>query len=168
MTVELCQAACKANGYRYAGLEYYGQCTCGGDIEGTPNLTGACSYACTGNVNEICGGSNALSIYIDPTYPVLSSSIISQIGTFYNALGCYTEVDGRVLTTPQDQLDGSTMTIELCLNTCGSKGYAYAGVEYAGECYCGGILAPTTSAVDGSQCNLPCNGNNTEFVDPWS
>ena len=26
MTVERCTAACKSNGYRYAGLEYYGQC----------------------------------------------------------------------------------------------------------------------------------------------
>jgi hypothetical protein len=49
MTPSLCIAACKGNGFRYAGLEYYGQCFCGGAIGGSLADSGDCSYACTGD-----------------------------------------------------------------------------------------------------------------------
>ena len=29
MTIELCTASCKNNGFQYAGIEYYRQCFCG-------------------------------------------------------------------------------------------------------------------------------------------
>lgn len=48
MTVEKCQAACKGNGYRFAGLEYYGECRCGSSIGGIKVAESDCKLACTG------------------------------------------------------------------------------------------------------------------------
>ena len=58
MTPSLCIAACKGNGFRYAGLEYYGQCFCGGAIGGSLADPGDCSYACTGDSTSMMLESN--------------------------------------------------------------------------------------------------------------
>lgn len=47
-----------------------------------------------------------------------------------------------------------------CTTLCASKGYAYAGVEYSDECYCGtgyvgGVMPP---AADLSECGMLCAG----------
>ena len=71
MTIEACAAFCIGKGAALAGLEYAGECWCGdrlpaGAILGADNggTTGAvCKMNCVGNVTEICGGSNALSVW---------------------------------------------------------------------------------------------------------
>jgi hypothetical protein len=62
VTVEACQAACSGSGYPYFGLEFGQECWCGPNApnEGTSNQ---CTFPCTGNSAETCGGSNALSVY---------------------------------------------------------------------------------------------------------
>ncbi|KAF1987032.1 WSC-domain-containing protein [Aulographum hederae CBS 113979] len=162
MTVEACTAECKSNGYRYAGLEYYGQCYCGASISSAAAPEAECNFACNGNANEICGGQERLSIYQDPTFPDADNIVESDA---YASLGCYTEgTSGRALEYSQyDFLDGTVMTTELCLDTCGAKGYPYAGTEFGGECYCGVVLGNgTVPAADQTQCNMPCNGNADE------
>ncbi|KAL1835944.1 hypothetical protein VTJ49DRAFT_5849 [Mycothermus thermophilus] len=49
MTVEKCVAECKGNGYRYAGLVYYGVCYCGqtqDSVDGSTMTTEKCLDAC--------------------------------------------------------------------------------------------------------------------------
>ncbi|CAF9935035.1 MAG: hypothetical protein HETSPECPRED_009442 [Heterodermia speciosa] len=58
MTVEQCVAECKGNGYRYAGLKYYGECFCGDSVSGPQLSDDQCRYPCTGNKSEVCGGSD--------------------------------------------------------------------------------------------------------------
>lgn len=43
---------------------------CGNTImdEGKPIDPGNCNFPCTGNCNEICGGSNALNLYVYNKY----------------------------------------------------------------------------------------------------
>jgi hypothetical protein len=53
------------------------------------------------------------------------------------------------------------MTYESCTALCGQRGFQYAGIEYAGECFCdsqinGGKAAPM------SECNMKCSGDNTQ------
>ncbi|GIC89485.1 uncharacterized protein Aud_005903 [Aspergillus udagawae] len=62
-TVEKCQAACKAGGYLYAGMEFGTQCFCGNSIDNGGALTSGCATPCAGDSTEVCGGSNALSMY---------------------------------------------------------------------------------------------------------
>jgi hypothetical protein len=62
-TVEKCQAACQANGYRYAGMEFGSQCFCGNSIGNGGAPVSSCAMPCPGDSTEVCGGSNALSLY---------------------------------------------------------------------------------------------------------
>jgi len=70
MTVENCIEGCKAQGYHVAGLRLGQQCWC--DYPGAhenpigENLpNSACSFPCTGNATEFCGGSYALLAYVN-------------------------------------------------------------------------------------------------------
>jgi hypothetical protein len=53
------------------------------------------------------------------------------------------------------------MTVEKCLGACTAAGYSYAGLEYAGECYCG-QSAPPTVVTDG-RCSMTCKGDSSEL-----
>lgn len=150
MTVEFCTATCKcesmnvalvgstareahrlaANGFRYAGLEYYGECFCGDSINGPVAASEQeCSYACTGNKAQICGGSSRISLYMDPTFRKVDNTVISD----YVAVGCYSESPtGRAIQYSQ-AVDKTTMTTESCLAVCKSKNYPLAATEYGGE-----------------------------------
>ena len=115
--------------YKFAGLEYYGECFCGMTVNGVQTSQSQCTYACTGDSSETCGGYDILSVYMDPTFQTVNSSTISD----YQPLGCYTEgSNGRALAY-QQSLDSSTMTTELCLQACKTANYPLAGTEYGGQ-----------------------------------
>ncbi|KAM5364725.1 hypothetical protein ACJZ2D_011376 [Fusarium nematophilum] len=166
MTVEKCVAECKGNGFRYAGLKYWGVCYCGSTVNGAQLAEDQCTYPCSGNGTQICGGSDQLSIWSDPTFK--TTSVIGAIGSVVNSieaykpLGCYTDASskGRALSWSQD-LDGATMTPSKCLGACSDQGFPLAGIEYGGECYCGNVLANDTVKVDASECSMNCNGDSS-------
>ncbi|KAF7547989.1 hypothetical protein G7046_g8830 [Stylonectria norvegica] len=165
MTVEKCVAECKGNGFRYAGLKYWGVCYCGATVRGAQLDESQCTYPCTGNNSETCGGDNQLSVWSDPTFKAGSVSIGS-----FKSLGCYTDTSskGRALSWSVSDwattnFDGSTMTPQNCLQACDDNGYPMAGTEYGGECWCSQVIANDTIAVDPSQCNVPCNGDNSQM-----
>lgn len=57
-----------------------------------------------------------------------------------------------------------TMTLESCAANCTAAGnFAYFGVEYARECYCGNSLAASSSEAPDSECNMLCAGDATEY-----
>ncbi|KAF7881143.1 uncharacterized protein EAF02_007034 [Botrytis sinoallii] len=161
MTVEICVDFCKGNGYKYAGLEYYGECFCGASVGGPQTSESNCSFPCTGDNTESCGGNDILSVYQDTTFPTVDSTIISD----YTPMGCYSDLgpNGRTLAWKQDQIPDADLTIEACLQACKEGGYAFAGVEYSQECYCGVVLGNGTAKVDESNCQMTCNGNTTEL-----
>ncbi|OIW33464.1 WSC-domain-containing protein [Coniochaeta ligniaria NRRL 30616] len=160
MTVEWCMAECKSNGFRYAGLEYYGDCYCGSAVNGPSVDESQCTYRCTGNQSEVCGGSNIISIYQDTTFTPIDETTVAD----YAPLGCYFDNadDGRALSYPQDSVYGANLTTEVCLAQCKEGGYPFAGTEYGGECWCGQVLGNNTYQVPDSDCNMPCQGNSTE------
>ncbi|KAF7949209.1 hypothetical protein EAE96_008376 [Botrytis aclada] len=161
MTVEICVDFCKGNGYKYAGLEYYGECFCGASVGGPQTSELNCSFPCTGDNTKSCGGNDILSVYQDTTFPIVDSTIISD----YQPMGCYSDLgpNGRTLAWKQDQIPNADLTIEACLHACKEGGYAFAGVEYSQECYCGVVLGNGTAKVDESNCQMTCSGNTTEL-----
>ncbi|UKZ63422.1 uncharacterized protein TrAtP1_004652 [Trichoderma atroviride] len=158
MTVEECVSECKGNGFRYAGLEYYGICFCGGTVDGPQIDDSQCSFPCNGNKSETCGGNNILSVWQDPTFPTKQVTVGD-----YKAAGCYSDnsQQGRALSWSAD-VDSSTFTTESCLAACEAEGFPLAGTEFGSECWCGNVLANSTVKVDDSQCNFACNGNSSE------
>lgn len=141
MTVELCVAECKGNGYRYAGLEYYGECFCGQTVNGPQLPDSSCTFPCSGNSSEICGSNDIISVWADPTFEPVDTSTIAD----YVPVGCYTDDStvGRTLAY-QGNLDPTTMTTEVCLKACKDDGYPFAGTEY------GRKLNPFTSLYSGN------------------
>ncbi|MCJ1408115.1 hypothetical protein MMC19_002188, partial [Ptychographa xylographoides] len=165
MTIESCQAYCSSstNNYRLAGLEYASQCFCGNALQQYSALgfTG-CNMACTGNSSELCGGSSRLSVYNLTTYA--PPAVVSAVGN-YISQGCYNELANRRLLNGPSFTNATGMTVEACVGFCkgSSPSQAYAGVEYAQECYCGSSLPTGATTAPASSCNMLCKGNNKEF-----
>ncbi|KAK3505006.1 WSC domain-containing protein [Neurospora crassa] len=161
MTIEKCVSVCKGNGFRYAGLEYYGVCYCGNTVSGQQTDEEQCNYPCTGNSSQVCGGTDIISVYQDPTFLPDDEVTVAD----YDHLGCWTDDSeyGRALAYPQDQLEGSTLTTEKCLQACRDGGYPFAGTEFGGECWCGVVIGNGTFSAPDSECDIPCNGNSTQI-----
>ncbi|KAL8708971.1 MAG: hypothetical protein Q9220_006179 [cf. Caloplaca sp. 1 TL-2023] len=154
---------------------------------------GDCSMTCSGNSTQYCGAGNRLTTYgQNGTTPFVSSSSASASGTStstsasltssisttatattsttgpaavqtagsFTFKGCYSEgTSGRALTATSKV--SSTMTVEICAAFC--QGYAYMGVEYSSECYCGNTIAAGSALVTDGGCSMKCGGAPSEF-----
>ncbi|CAJ2502963.1 Uu.00g103570.m01.CDS01 [Anthostomella pinea] len=67
MTVDKCIKLCGDAGFTYAGLEYYTQCFCGDTLDAsrmpTNGTMGDCSYPCSGDPTQLCGGGAQVAVY---------------------------------------------------------------------------------------------------------
>lgn len=152
MTVAACTGRAAENGYRYAAVEYYGECWMGNVLATTSGSIAneLCNTRCAGRQSEICGGSDAMALYEDLSYQV-------DIGSFVLE-GCYTDsVPARGLEYYETSANG--MTNELCAQY--AKGFKYFGTEWASECFWGNRLADT-SVPASSGCNSPCSGDASQ------
>jgi hypothetical protein len=62
MDTATCTGFCSAGGHRYAATQYGAWCFCGGSYDQF-GISSACTMACTGNPQEVCGGPYANSVY---------------------------------------------------------------------------------------------------------
>ncbi|KAL0937228.1 WSC-domain-containing protein [Colletotrichum truncatum] len=64
MTVEKCIAQAAADGWRYAGVEFGGECFWG-DVQVNPERSNQadCNTPCAGNPSQVCGGGNRILLY---------------------------------------------------------------------------------------------------------
>ena len=69
MTLEMCLSACREKNFTYAGLQWQIECYCGSEPEQgfEWSWTHKCNERCPGNVNQVCGGTNAMSVYTTQT-----------------------------------------------------------------------------------------------------
>jgi len=175
MTLELCAQTAQKLNLKYFGVEYAGECYAGYAIATTAGVIAdsKCSMKCKGNSNEICGGPNALSmfqnnLFVQPANPALVNVTGSNVQYAYQ--GCFKEgTSGRAVGGSASTSYSTTnvnMTAELCVSTCFSEGFAYAGVEYSTECYCNnaGIVNGGSPAPGGdADCSMLCSGNKAEY-----
>ncbi|KAF1987013.1 WSC-domain-containing protein [Aulographum hederae CBS 113979] len=172
LTVAKCVDTCKTAGYSMAGVEYSGECYCDNKIKSEAfSDDSKCNMVCHGNSSEFCGGPGALNVYTNGTValPSASSSASSAPSASASLLagwspqGCYTDDVGKRALSYAIQI--SSTTVEKCVNECSAAGYAIAGVEYGGECFCDNVLRNSQGpAPDGSVgCNMACAGNSAEI-----
>ncbi|KAJ7709550.1 glycoside hydrolase superfamily [Mycena rosella] len=123
----------------------------------------------------------AVSFYISLTFALESSSLSLRsllrqrsqerinlqhlnaraIPTGWSSVGCVTDGAARALSY---SYTSTTLTQEACISTCSTKGYIYAGLQYADECWCGNSLANNLGVpTAASQCNMPCKGNANQI-----
>ena len=69
MTIEMCLSICRSKGYPYSGLQWQCECHCGNEPEDGGfewAWSDKCDDRCAGDSNQICGGSNAMSVWTTP------------------------------------------------------------------------------------------------------
>ncbi|KIY03560.1 uncharacterized protein Z520_00251 [Fonsecaea multimorphosa CBS 102226] len=168
MTISSCISFCSAQNLPIAGVEYSRECYCGYNLSPSTavNATG-CSMACAGNAQQMCGGSSRLSIYNNTALSPPGAK--ASIGN-YTYQGCFTDPSSLQRTLQgYSTTNATSMTQEFCISTCQSRGYKYAGVEYARECYCSNQLGLVSNGGgQGAQasegdCSMLCVGNDDEF-----
>lgn len=136
------------------GVEYGTECYCGTYLGfGSYQVPdSACDAPCGGDGTQTCGGGNLLSVY--------KMNFTSQNPKQkFASMGCYSEPPGgraldRVLSSP-------LMTTRKCLVVCGYGSYAYAGLQYGSECWCGNELHAGAEPSYGA-CTIPCSGNASD------
>ncbi|TFK42314.1 WSC domain-containing protein [Crucibulum laeve] len=171
MTVETCLDSCSAGGFALGGLEYGRECYCGNALlyqyEGTMN---PCSYPCSGNSLEICGGSSSINVYQNGNMPFTSGP--SSILRSYNGwifTQCWQDDTWqfgypRLLPHhPTTFIPAEQMTVQKCINGCGAAHYTSAGLEYGQECWCGNVTYPPGQSTSEFECFKPCLGDATEY-----
>jgi hypothetical protein len=173
MTVPKCLNYCTTQGFQYAGLQYSTQCWCGSSFSGGASLSltsPSCNMPCGGQAGTICGGPSCLTVYVNPTLAITSTSsapvtvptAILPSGWTVASTGIAEGSTGRALQGASTTSDSMTPT--LCANFCASKGFPYAGMEYKSECYCGSTLSGGASlSLTSSACNMACSGDSTQI-----
>lgn len=107
MTIEMCLSKCRSKGYPFSGLQWQCECHCGYEPkEGFEwSWSDKCNDRCVGDSYQICGGSNAMSVWKTPP-KVLHGFCVND----------YPQ-NRRVLN--EFSITGlSNLTIESCSNIC--------------------------------------------------
>ena len=148
MTVEMCLATCGGKGFDYSGLQWQIECYCGNEpVNGFQwAWFDKCHDRCAGNSNQICGGSNAMSVYSTPK-------------TNINGLCVYDFPYPRRILSDLSIIGQNNMTIENCSDIC--KTYEYFGLQNGDECHCGNKATQFMPTYP-SSCNKRCTGDNTQ------
>ena len=68
MTIEKCLSICRSKGYPFSGLEWSSECHCGHAPEDGFKWAWSdkCDKRCAGDLKQICGGSEAMSVWNTP------------------------------------------------------------------------------------------------------
>ncbi|KEI38605.1 uncharacterized protein L969DRAFT_62718 [Mixia osmundae IAM 14324] len=168
MTIEKCMAAAASSSYRYAGVEYARECWAGNVTQPAQAPEGDCSFTCTGNSLEYCGAGNRLTLYNSTQWTQGVFTNPGPAGTTF--VGCYTDNTAQRTFSTSATVSGA-MTVAKCVAACSSASSAnmYAGVEYAGQCYCDStvrnaatVATPSSDPISAG-CNMLCSGNSTEY-----
>lgn len=143
MTLETCATFC--SGQTFFGVENSTNCYCGTTINTGTDIAGPelCYLPCAGNSSQVCGGPNALSLYVNPLAkpsppsPPPPPPIPPNPKNESIFLGCYSDVGKPPGTTRT--LDGASMVDETSLTTkeCESfcSTFLYFGTEYSHQWY---------------------------------
>jgi hypothetical protein len=155
MTAAKCAANCE--GYTYFGTEYGSECYCGNDLPTTTAPQSECSMTCSGDSSQPCGAGDRLTV--NGPAQIAAPTTLAPVGDFVYQ-GCYTDGSGSERVLTGKALHDDQMTLEMCAATCSS--YAWFGVEYSKECYCGTELPSSSVQKPQSDCTMPCGGNHDE------
>ena len=79
----------------------------------------------------------------------------------FQAGDCYEDNESRVL--PFSVPNNAENDVHVCVGACQSSGYAFAGMQYGYECYCGNSLPDRSLHRPSSDCNMPCSGDDSQM-----
>lgn len=137
-------------------------------VHGLLNVLPGCNPPTGGPIRatqNICPVQPGLNIIPNQDYKNRSVAVPGQkVGT-WQYMGCSFDNSVPRPLAGASYTDLTALTIESCTAYCKSKGYFYAGMEFASQCYCAGSLTqPIQSPLNCSQQNyMTCPGNNFEY-----
>ena len=92
-----------------------------------------------------------------------SGSNTTDLPSGWKSAGCYSDsLDSRALTGIHLAYYGIPITASNCAAYCDKEGFSMAGVEFAGQCFCGNNLQGGSSQVSNDKCNMPCAGDASQ------
>lgn len=155
-----CNMACKGSNAEYCGagslMMLYGK-----------NAVSSSSLSLSSSSTSTSAAPSSSAITSPVSSIVTSSSSVSQATTTsisalsnYSYMGCYNETHDRRALNGNGRT-GSSNNLESCAAFC--SGYAYFGVEYGAECYCGStIYSNSVRQSDESGCSMACAANASQ------
>ena len=157
MTLASCAATCA--GYTYFGVEYSSECYCGMELDPSSIKSADvdCKMKCGGDNTLVCGDANRLSVY-KKAVAAAAPSNPQTVGAF-TYRSCWTDAVGARSLVAKT-MASPDMTVEKCAAFC--DGYAFFGVEYVTECYCGNELAGGQASPE-ADCSQLCGGSLSEW-----
>ncbi|KAA8646657.1 uncharacterized protein ATNIH1004_005332 [Aspergillus tanneri] len=164
MTVESCVATCTRLNYTVAGMEYASQCFCDQYVRNGASLrpSSECNMACAGNMREMCGGPDRLSVYYQGNFTVLPvpTPQTTDLPGSWQYVGCLPDNVDNARTFPYQIVYKHNNSATTCLSRCAAFGFGAAGMEFGEECYCGDASnANGLQLLPESECTMPCPGN---------
>lgn len=111
-TVAGCVSTCKAKGFKYIALQYYGECWCGNnEFTQSPGVNlvadSQCNSLCRDNQTEYCGAGSRNQVYqLETTLPISSSSSTSASSTSSSS----TTSSAATLTSSSSTASSTTST----------------------------------------------------------
>src|ERR1700722_15586267 len=101
---------------------------------------------------------NNLKLYKCSKLLLILSFLIATVSSYNRYEGCFRDSSNRVLSGYSTY--SPSLTTETCIQICRNHDFAYAGVEYSTDCFCGNTLPATL--IDETFCNATCAGVATE------
>ncbi|CAB1105166.1 unnamed protein product [Ectocarpus sp. CCAP 1310/34] len=115
-----------------------------------------CTYACSGDTDQTCGGFDAANVYRYPDGSTPNPTPSPTEAASFVALGCY-EDDREDRIMDELVLSDPSMTTELCELTC--LGNTYFATQYGSECWCGSAGADYAVHGESTICTYACSGD---------
>uniref|UniRef100_A0A0G4GYC4 WSC domain-containing protein n=1 Tax=Chromera velia CCMP2878 TaxID=1169474 RepID=A0A0G4GYC4_9ALVE len=140
------------HGFSYFGLQDGEQCYCLENYGRSPRKeteVRSCRTECANEEGTICGGPNAMSIYLtDNSGPVPVES------TDFKSFGCRVFPYSSYYVQQSEREEHEWASPALCGKRCASQGYAYMVLKDYGRCFCTHWL--NSNVPDKDVCHLPC------------
>eukprot|EP00918_Siedleckia_nematoides_P042128 GHVU01091849.1.p1 GENE.GHVU01091849.1~~GHVU01091849.1.p1 ORF type:complete len:1811 (+),score=260.22 GHVU01091849.1:3097-8529(+) len=154
MTVHKCVNGCAKQGYPYSSIASGNECRCGYySYDSSPPVPQErCDTACTGKSGtKVCGGGATGKKYHDVFLTRTERTVASYVG-------CIRDDKDRDLPVAVEHAP-MARNVPNCNFYCQSMGYAYAGSQNGGQCYCGNAYSSEArySKADPSHCRANCS-----------
>lgn len=104
--------------------------------------------------NATSAGPQATEIPIPSSVPKTNVSLPED----WQAAGCYVDPVRPRLFKYWASFSGKKMSSSKCVKYCDKKGFAFAGTENGGQCFCSNEIAQNAELKDDSECSSVCKG----------
>ncbi|XP_065225846.1 uncharacterized protein LOC135849379 [Planococcus citri] len=154
-----CLNICDQKGFSYAAVQSGTLCLC---MNQPPNSILrkndlVCEKEdCSGEITKKCGSEDSMKVF-----KTRRAGNAQEIKHRY--VGCFKDQhDYRDLHELRIVGFHKLMTIELCIETCKLKGYAFSSLVIGSQCVCSQLFPSVNEKVSSDDCRYPCEGNKKE------